>query len=149
MTTRVETMMRTLTNVKRIVAGTMMLMSVTVLAAPKAAHAQVGAIAPITYNYYDSDGPGQLLVQDLGYDAATAGRKIFVRLAQYGVITEGAGFQTPVGDGYLISFTVRDAYGYAYVFRGQIGGSMGDGVYARAGSSVDISGWHIERPLYR
>jgi hypothetical protein len=147
MKTRVETTMPTLTTVKRMLAGAMVLMAV--LAAPKAGHADV-PYQQTAYSYQDSDGPGQLIIRDAGPDAATGGRKIVARLTQYGSVAEGSGFQTASANGgSLLVFTLRDAYGYSYVFRGQVGNTTGSGLYERAGTGYDLSAWQIHRlPIY-
>jgi hypothetical protein len=109
--------------------------------------------------YQDRDGPGVLEITTGARDVATEGVKIEVRLSQNGQVYAGSGFRvqlfTPPPNSAdmqtidLVVFTLRDAFGRAFLFRGQIreGGIYyrieGGGAYERAGTGVDLDTWTI------
>jgi hypothetical protein len=154
--------MRHLTMTKRALAGSIALLGLTtiMLAVPKMARATVPPPSPAQrLQYQDSDGPGTLEITHLGPDAATGGVLIQVRLTQGGYSYTGAGFRlrtfTPPPGSYdmqtidLVVFTLKDAYGRAFTFRGQIreGGIFyhieGSGRYGYAGSATDLADWQV------
>jgi hypothetical protein len=125
------------------------------LAAAPGAH----ATTPKPLLYKDSDGTGVMFITEFAPDTATGGRKISVQLTQNGFTFSGSGFllrlldavpgQPDSADVDLIVFTLRDAFGRAFEFRGRLtfggiaGGLIGSGRYQQAGTGVDRDVWTL------
>jgi hypothetical protein len=118
------------------------------------------ATTPKPLKYQDSDGPGQMIITELGPDPATGGSRIQVQLSQNGRVYSGSGYQLRLYEDPpnvsdrafidLVVFTLRDPFGRAFLFRGKVqtggitGRLIGSGRYEQAGTGSDIDQWSLQ-----
>jgi hypothetical protein len=121
-----------------------------------------GAPTTQTLVYKDSDGPGQIEIQETGPGPSPKGRWIQVQISQNGADYQGLGFEwrTDLGSGEqagawthsVIEFMIPTQSGRVFQFQGRLavnqasGLTVGDGSYGFVGSAEEIDQWHIQSP---
>ena len=109
-----------------------------------------------TYNYRDDDGPGRLVVEDVGpAEGVEGGRQIRATFTQGGRTFPGSGFTLWVVQGApattVWAFTISTPRG-AYYFQGTtrsgiVPGASGGGIYHRVDAPLQKERWSVEEKI--
>jgi hypothetical protein len=149
--------MQKVRSLRRVLAAAMAALAVATAVATVAPSAH--ASTPKVLKYQDSDGVGQIILDEFLPDPATGGGRLRVQLTQNGRVFEGHGTKVRIHEDPpnqsdqvaidLVVFTLRDSFGRVFLFRGKIqtggiaGKLLGSGRYERAGVGIDIDQWFI------